>query len=1551
LFSITNLKQRAFSRRRHLLAFVIVSAFVVGLTPWLRYLHAPSWVNVPSVHAAAFTPGNLVIYRVGDGSGVLGTAATAVFLDEYTTSGSFVQTIALPTAVSGANKRLTAVGNATSEGLLTRSVDNQYLLLTGYDAAVGTASLAGTTSAAVNRVIGRVSTAGTVDTTTALSDASTGSNPRSAISTDGTNMWFTGGAGGPRFTTFGSTTSTQISTTTTNLRQVNIFNGQLYVTSMSGATRMATIGAGTPTTSGQTITNLTGLDSTNVNGPYGFFFADLDAGVAGSDTLYIVDDSSNIIRKFSLVAGTWTAKGSIALAAGRGITGVVSGANVTLYVTNSGTTLATLTDTSGYNATMNGTVTSLATAAANTAFRGVAFAPAPAGDSAPSVSSTTPTNGASAVALSSDISITFSEPVDALVGAFSISCATSGAHTFFLSGGATTFTLNPDSDFVNDEQCTVTVDDAQVTDQDLNDPPDNMAADYVFSFNTVAAQPTLNIGNVTQAEGNAGTTNFNFTVSLTAPAGAGGVSFTVNTADGSTNPANAGSDYVAIVNGAGNITSGNTSTTVTVTVNGDGTPELNETFFVNISNVTGATGGDLQGLGTITNDDIAATPIHTIQGSGNSSPLVGQSVTTTGIVTGRKTNGYFIQDPSPDADPNTSEGMFVFTSSTPSGVAVGDSVSVTATVAEFISPSSDEPVSPSDPKTATELTSPTTNVLSSGNSLPAALPDSIFTSVAASRGAELEKYEYMRVAVTSLTVSEPTNNNFGEFWGVTTGTLRPYREPGIEAGDPIPAADQGPFVGTQPPNIPIFDGNFERIMVDSDESLNSGGTRRSALLVTTGAVITGLVGPLDYAFDNYRIVLDATATTNVTPGITAFVPVPTRTADEFTVGHANLENFGVSNAGFAGRLNKASLAIRNVMRTPDVLGMIEIFDLTTLQQLATKVNTDAGNPAAVNYVAYLDEGVEGGGDDQDIGFLVNTARVSVVGSPTQYHKGNTFTYCGVTSVLHDRPSYLLNVTVPRTGGPAVPVTVIINHTKSLIASDSQLPFGSCGTGTEGARNREKRRLQAEDIADLIETHSSENLVVLGDLNAFDFNDGLGDIVGTLKGSPVPADQVVEPSTDRWTYTLTNLGNGLPANERYSFAFEGNAQALDHVLVSPTMLGYNTRFAYGRYNGDFSIDYAADTNRPERLADHDPAVAYFSFPPAGPDVAISMTASRNPAPVEFNIDYNITVTTTGLPASDVEVTDTLPTPVTLTGMTTSQGTCSFDPGLRQVTCELGTVNIGSPVNIVLTFKPRTEGTLNNTADVTTSDVDTNPSNNSASVNGIPAVKMVDLAVSMFESADPIFAGQNETYTITVKNFNTYVSATGVALTDTLPASMTFVSATTSQGSLVTPPVGSTGTVTANLGTLAVNATATVTITAQATAGGTITNSASASSNEADFNAADNTASSSTTVKTAALQKVLLAKQVLTGGCENTTGNVYLTGPAGPGGMTVPLSSNISGASVPASVFIPAGQMVSPAFNVTTSPVAAKQVGLITAGSGPGSVSRGITINKGSGVCPP
>ena len=336
----------------------------------------------PSANAAPFTPGNLAVYRAGSGSGSLVSTGSPVFIDEYSPTGTLVQSIAMPTVVSGSNKRLIASGTATSEGMLTRSIDGRYLIATGYDAAIPTTSLTSTASATVNRVIGRVDSSGNIDTTTGLSDASTGNNGRSAVSVDGSAFWFAGAAGGIRYATLGASTSTQLSTTLVNNRQVNIFDNQLYSSDSSGsALRLASVGVGLPTTAGQTMINLPGFAITG--SPYSFFFADLSPSVAGVDTLYVCDDAAGI-QKFSFDGTTWTAKGTVGTGtdAYRGITGTVSGSTVTLYVTRKGGSaavgggeIASLVDSSGYSGSLTSVPTLLATAAANTAFRGIAFAP------------------------------------------------------------------------------------------------------------------------------------------------------------------------------------------------------------------------------------------------------------------------------------------------------------------------------------------------------------------------------------------------------------------------------------------------------------------------------------------------------------------------------------------------------------------------------------------------------------------------------------------------------------------------------------------------------------------------------------------------------------------------------------------------------------------------------------------------------------------------------------------------------------------------------------------------------------------------------------------------------------------------------------------------------------------------------------------------------------------------------------------------------------------------------------------------------------------------
>jgi uncharacterized repeat protein (TIGR01451 family) len=140
-------------------------------------------------------------------------------------------------------------------------------------------------------------------------------------------------------------------------------------------------------------------------------------------------------------------------------------------------------------------------------------------DAAPSVTATTPTNGATNQALNTDVTITFSEPVNVTGDWFQIVCATSGTLNpgdTVVTGGPTTFTINPNTDFAPDETCTVTVFAAQVSDQDSNDPPDNMAANFVFSFQTQDAAPTVTATTPTNGAIDQ-TTNTDITVTFSEP--------------------------------------------------------------------------------------------------------------------------------------------------------------------------------------------------------------------------------------------------------------------------------------------------------------------------------------------------------------------------------------------------------------------------------------------------------------------------------------------------------------------------------------------------------------------------------------------------------------------------------------------------------------------------------------------------------------------------------------------------------------------------------------------------------------------------------------------------------------------------------------------------------------------------------------------------------------------------------------------------------------------------------------------------------------------------
>lgn len=334
--------------------------------------------------AQTFTPGNIVVGRFGDGITSSKTSKTVpVFLDEYTPAGVLVQTIGMPTAVSGSNRRLTAIGNNNYQGSLYRSADGQYLTLMGYDANVNTDSVLTSSAATVNRIAGMVSYNGTVNTSTAISAPI--DIPRSAVTSNGYQFWVGGSASALYYVPVGNGGAAASLGLPAGYRSLQIFNNQLYATS-SGSTafRIGKIGNDLPSAGTQTVASLPGIPTTS-GSPNQVVFFDTDNNKI-PDLLYYADDALGSIVKYALVNGTWTARGSATVALTtqgiKGITGILSSGIVKLYAVTigSGTTpsaLLTLSDSTGTTLANTVSITQVVTAPSNTSFRGIALAPAP----------------------------------------------------------------------------------------------------------------------------------------------------------------------------------------------------------------------------------------------------------------------------------------------------------------------------------------------------------------------------------------------------------------------------------------------------------------------------------------------------------------------------------------------------------------------------------------------------------------------------------------------------------------------------------------------------------------------------------------------------------------------------------------------------------------------------------------------------------------------------------------------------------------------------------------------------------------------------------------------------------------------------------------------------------------------------------------------------------------------------------------------------------------------------------------------------------------------
>ncbi len=364
----------------------------------------------------------------------------------------------------------------------------------------------------------------------------------------------------------------------------------------------------------------------------------------------------------------------------------------------------------------------------------------------------------------------------------------------------------------------------------------------------------------------------------------------------------------------------------------------------------------------------ADATIGQIQGGGLQSPFEGQQVTTRGnVVTAVVSDGFFLQAPAPggDSDPETSEGIFVFTSGAPS-VAAGDRVDVTGIVKEYFG--------------FTEIEPGSVTLISRDHPVPAPV-DLVPSSDPARAALAMERLEGMLVRVAGALAVSGTDE-FGEFSAVV-GTPRPFREAGIES------------LGVT--GLPVWDGNEEIFEIDTDRA----GARAA---VVGGAVVERAEGPLGYSFGDYQIW--ATELSFVNPVYPR--PVRSRVAGEMTIASQNLLRLVDDDAGaYALRLGKFSRLIREVLRAPDVLAVAEAENLKVLEDLAARIGAD---DPSLDYEPRLLEGNDP--SSIDVGFLVR-ATVSIA-SVEQILPAETFAVGGRSYLLFDRPPLLLRASTSRT---------------------------------------------------------------------------------------------------------------------------------------------------------------------------------------------------------------------------------------------------------------------------------------------------------------------------------------------------------------------------------------------------------------------------------------------------------------------------------------------------------------------------------------------------------
>ena len=580
--------------------------------------------------------------------------------------------------------------------------------------------------------------------------------------------------------------------------------------------------------------------------------------------------------------------------------------------------------------------------------------------------------------------------------------------------------------------------------------------------------------------------------------------------------------------------------------------------------------------------------IAQIQGTSHTSPYSGKVVNgVLGVVTAVGPNGYWIQSTTPDADLATSEGLYVYTNKALITVAVGDNVSIDGSISEY------RPGGGAN-LTTTELTGPKVTVISSGKALPAPVVlgvDRIAPQQVIEEGNPLnveyssalfrpktdaidfyESLEGMRVALRNAKVVGATKS-FGEMTVI----------PGKHVNAVTTRRGGVLYSGYDHPNA---------MRVQLDDALLPPGAMP---LASVGDSIPGdTVGVMDYSFNNPK--LEVTATPSLKLGGLQREITKRQSRDQLAISTFNVENLAPGDPQI--KFDRLAGQIVNNLQSPDILALEEIqdnsgavqdltVDSTVTSDKLIAAITAAGGPAYsarwVNPQDLTDGGAPGGNIRQV--FIYRADRgVGFVAAPA----GDATTAESLT-MINGKPHLALNpgritptnVAWKDSRKPLVAeftfrgktVFAIANHFASKGGDDALF-----GKWQQPVRSSEiQRHLQAQQVRlfldQLLTADARANVVVLGDINDFEFSQTIDLMVGSGANA------------------LVDLPRTLPVKERYSYVFEGNSQVLDQILISKALAGGH----HGEEHKTFDYDIV-HTNSEffDQDSDHDPQVVRLTI---------------------------------------------------------------------------------------------------------------------------------------------------------------------------------------------------------------------------------------------------------------------------------------------------------------------------------------------------------------------